>query len=245
MRRDRRWMPRLTLNAALAIGTIVSPSLVAAVGNEDRPKVAFVQVRGQRCLQPVVTASPVELADYRAAELRWLAGNHPGAHAPEWKTVIVLAPRSVGEGEPDSSTVQRETAYLDGFVGPSATVCFDINLKERNAHHRHDPAVSACPEDDVLGTLHDAVFFLEHRRDMARAAQDIEQLRRQVNSGSPGAAIVLPLTQRIAALAARDGVLEPDSEQIRAELHASPCLTAEAHERFHRALPPVRGRPGR
>jgi hypothetical protein len=48
--------------------------------------------------------------------------------------------------------------------------------------------------------------------------------------------MVLPLIQRMATLAARDGALEPDSEMIRADLHASPCLTAAAHERFHRAL---------
>jgi outer membrane murein-binding lipoprotein Lpp len=52
--------------------------------------------------------------------------------------------------------------------------------------------------------------------------------------------MVLPLVQRIADLAARDGKLEPETEQIRAELHASRCLTAEAHKRFHDALPPLR-----
>jgi hypothetical protein len=96
---------------------------------------------------------------------------------------------------------------------------------------------STCADDDVLETLHDAVFFLEHRRDMARVLWDIDHIRRRVTSESAGAAMVLPLVEKIAALSARDGVLEPDTEQIRAELHASPCLTAEAHERFHRALP--------
>ena len=100
--------------------------------------------------------------------------------------------------------------------------------------------VSACPEDDVLEALHDAAFFLEHRRDLPRVAGDIEQIRGQVTTVSPGAAMVLPLVQKIAVLAAREGVLEPESELIRAELHASPCMTAEAHERFHRALPPLR-----
>jgi hypothetical protein len=99
--------------------------------------------------------------------------------------------------------------------------------------------VTTCPDDDVLETLHDAVFFLEHRRDLARVERDIEDIRRRVTSESPGAALVSSLSQRIADLAARDGVLEPESELIRAELHASPCVTAEAHERFHRALPPL------
>ena len=99
--------------------------------------------------------------------------------------------------------------------------------------------VSACPADEVLETLHDAAFYLEHRRDLARVARDIEHIRLRVTSKSPGTALVLPFVQRITALAARDGALEPESELIRAELHASPCLTAEAHERFHRALPPL------
>ncbi len=240
MRRDRAWMVRLTLTAALAVAIPVLPGVVAAVSPEDLPKVEFVEAKAQPCLQPVVNGARVGLADYRAAEIRWLAITRPGARVLEWKTVIVLAPQSVADGEPDSSTVERETAYLDGVVGPSATVCFDVNLKERKSQHGHDADVSACPEDDVLETLHDAAFYLEHRRDLARVARDIEQIRRRVTSESPGAEMVLPLIQRIAALAARDGVLEPESEQIRAELHASPCLTVEAHERFHRALPPLR-----
>ena len=99
--------------------------------------------------------------------------------------------------------------------------------------------VSICPDDEVLETLHDAVFYLEHRRDLARVARDLEDIRRRVTAASPGAAMVLPLVERIAAIAARDGVLEPESEQIRAELHASACIAAEAHKRFHDALPPL------
>ena len=108
------------------------------------------------------------------------------------------------------------------------------------AGHGQRLNVSACPDDDVLETLHDAAFYLEHHRDLTRVARDIEQIQGQMTSGSPGAAMVLPLIQRTATLAARDGVLEPDSELIRAELHASPCLTTAAHERFHRALPALR-----
>jgi hypothetical protein len=136
MRRDSRWMLRLTLTAALAVAARVSPCVVAAASLENRPKVEFVEAKGQSCLQPVVNAARVEMADYRAAELRWLANNRAGARAPEWKTVIVLAPQAGADREPQSSTVQRETAYLDGVVGPSATVCFDIDLKGSKAHAR-------------------------------------------------------------------------------------------------------------
>jgi PAS domain S-box-containing protein len=100
--------------------------------------------------------------------------------------------------------------------------------------------VSTCPDYDVLETLHDAAFFLEHRRDLARVARDLEEIRRRVTAVSPGATMVLPLIERIGALTARDGVLEPESEQIRSELHASPCMTTAVHRRFHAALPPSR-----
>lgn len=133
--------------------------------------------------------------------------------------------------------IPRQAAAVALVASLAVMTCRRPNVGAGQGHH---PDVSACPDDDVLETLHDAVFFLAHRRDEARVAQDLEQISRRVTPKSPGAAMVLPLTQRIAALAARDGPLEPESEQIRAELHASPCLTAEAHERFHRALPPLR-----
>jgi hypothetical protein len=134
MRRNSRWVLPLTLTAALVVAPRVSPCLGAAVDPKDLPKVEFIEVKGQRCLQPVVNAARVELADYRAAELRWLASWRPGASAPQWKTEIVLGPQERADREPESSTVQRETAYLNGVVGPSATVCFDVNLKETKAH---------------------------------------------------------------------------------------------------------------
>ena len=100
-------------------------------------------------------------------------------------------------------------------------------------------AAVACPEVGVLELLHDAMFFLEHRRDLSRVTQDLKEIRRRMTPETPGRTMVLGFTERIAALAARDGALEPESESIRAEVHASPCLTSEAHKRFHRALPPL------
>lgn len=134
MRRDSRWMLRLTLTVALAVATGVSPSVAAGVPAEKHPKVEFVEAKGQRCLQPVVRSAHVLLGDYREAESRWLASNHPGISAPQWETELVLAPQHSGGGQPAGSTVQRETAHLDGVVGTNATVCFDINLKGGQAH---------------------------------------------------------------------------------------------------------------
>ena len=81
MRRHSGWMLRLIVTAALAIATGVSPSVAQRVGAENHPKVEFVEIQGQRCLQPVVKAARVGLADYRAAEFRWLASSHPGTSA--------------------------------------------------------------------------------------------------------------------------------------------------------------------
>ena len=133
--------------------------------------------------------------------------------------------------------IPRQAVAVALVASLALTACSRPNT---GAGKRQRLDASACPEDDVLETLHDAVFFLEHRRDLARVLLDIEQTRLCVTSESPGAAMVLSFTQRIADLVARDGGLEPESEMIRVELHASPCVTVEAHERFHRALPPVR-----
>jgi hypothetical protein len=127
-------MLRLTLTVALAAATGVSPCVAAGVPAEKRPKVDFVEVKGQQCLQPVLRTAHAQLGDYRAAESRWLASSHPGISAPRWDTELVLVPQHSGGGQPAGSTVQRETAHLDGVVGTNATVCFDINLKGGQAH---------------------------------------------------------------------------------------------------------------
>ena len=131
----------LTLAAATVTFTHTSTFATDAVSAGDRPKVEFVEVEGQRCLQPVINAAPVERADYRAAELRWLASKRPGAPAPRWETITVLSPRPPADDEPHSSTVGRETAYLDGVVGPGATVCFDINhLQSKSSRASRAPS---------------------------------------------------------------------------------------------------------
>lgn len=126
MRRNGVWSVRLTIAVVLAVATSVSPCAVAADGPEDIRKVEFVEVDGQPCLQPIIDASHVELADFRAAESRWLAIWRPDAGRPGWIKLDI----AFREG---TSTIQRETVHLDGVVGPSATVCFDINLEEAKA----------------------------------------------------------------------------------------------------------------
>jgi len=73
-----------------------------------------------------VSAERVELADYRAAALRWLAREYPGLAITRWETVIILPP----EQDSAEKTVERETAYVQTSDGGSVAVCFYINLRE-------------------------------------------------------------------------------------------------------------------
>lgn len=126
MRRHGAWRVRLTLTVVLAIAPSFSPCLVAADGPKDLPKVEFIEVAGQTCLQPVVNASHVEFADFRAAESRWLARWRPDAGKPRSIELVM----QVREGK---ETTQRETLHFDDVAGPNATVCFDIGLTETKA----------------------------------------------------------------------------------------------------------------
>jgi hypothetical protein len=131
MRRHGAWRVRRTLTVVLAIAPSLSPCLVAAVGPEDLPKVEFIEVAGQTCLQPVLNASHVEFADFRAAESRWLARWRPEAGRPRSIELVMQVREGTG-GEPEETT-QRETLHFDDVVGPNATVCFDIGLTETKA----------------------------------------------------------------------------------------------------------------
>jgi hypothetical protein len=134
MRRKGAWRVRRTLTVVLAIAPCLSPRVVAVEAPEDLPKVEFVEVYGQPCLQPVVNASHVVLADFRAAESRWLARWRPDAGKPR-EIELTMHVREASGGEPETVTTQRETVHLDDVDGPSATVCFDINLKETKTRH--------------------------------------------------------------------------------------------------------------
>ena len=51
--------------------------------------------------------------------------------------------------------------------------------------------VVACPNDGVLELLHDAVFFLEHRRDLPRVMRDLDEIPRQLRPEGPGRSMAL------------------------------------------------------
>ena len=119
---------RFATTLVVAAAAVVEPQARADPDGIKPPKVEFVEVAGRRCLQPVVNGAGAALADYRAAELRWLASKYPGVPTPRAKTELLLSPDATGVGQPERTTVQRETFYLEGIVGPGAVVCFDIGL---------------------------------------------------------------------------------------------------------------------
>ena len=113
---------------APAAAVVIEQGALVDPGANEPPKVEFIEVEGLRCLQPVVLEAGAQLADYRAAEARWLAGKYPGVPAPEAKTEILLSPATDGDHQAGRATVQRETFYLDGIVGAGAVICFEIKL---------------------------------------------------------------------------------------------------------------------
>ena len=108
------------------VAGLIVQSARANPGANNVPKVEFVEVNGHECLQSVVSEAGAQLADYRAAEARWLKSKYPGVATPEAKTEILLSPVTDAVQESERTTVQRETFYLDGIVGVGAVVCFDI-----------------------------------------------------------------------------------------------------------------------
>jgi len=125
---NRRPRLRLAAVVGLSAAAIIGQSARADRAANVPPKVEFVEVKGHQCLQPIVSAADAQLSDYRAAEARWLATNYPGVPTPEAKTEILLSPATDGGREPRSTTVQRETFYLEGIVGEGAVACFELNL---------------------------------------------------------------------------------------------------------------------
>jgi hypothetical protein len=115
----------LLLSGMALSGSTFGPEVAA-----EPPQVEFVHVEGGTCLQAIVTMSRPELADFRAAELRWLAKNYPGSTASRWETVLVLVLGPRDEDEPESVTVQRETAHAETLDGSTVSACFDVNLTE-------------------------------------------------------------------------------------------------------------------
>ena len=96
---------------------------------------------------------------------------------------------------------------------------------------------SQCPPETVLEQLHDAAFHLDQRDDDQRVRADVEQVRK-----ADAGAWAMKLADRMeSALADDGGSRQFDAETIRADLHESPCLTGDAHRRFHQRLPSLRG----
>jgi len=101
------------------------------------------------------------------------------------------------------------------------------------ACERRSPA--PCPPEAVLERLHDATFHVDQGDDDARVRRDLAEIRAQA-----GDAWTQRFVDRIETASRPDaGSRQFEAESIRADLHASACLTREMHERFHRRLPPL------
>ena len=124
----RSWL-RLVATVMVATAGTASAE-IETVPSPERPKVEYVEVKGQRCLEPVVNTDDAQVSDYRAAARRWLAKKYPARVAPRWETVIILSPQQ-GTDEREK-TIKRETAHVQAFGRLPIEVCFDINLTERN-----------------------------------------------------------------------------------------------------------------
>jgi hypothetical protein len=101
-----------------------------AVSPTELPAVEFVKVEGKPCLQPIVHAPQVTFQDYGNAERRWLDETYPGVSATQWQADLILSPAQADGDEIGPVTHVSDTAYLDGVVGPNATVCFDVNFTD-------------------------------------------------------------------------------------------------------------------
>lgn len=102
-------------------------------------------------------------------------------------------------------------------------------------------AVGACPGEAALERLHRAAFWLEQGGRDSEVHADLAALRGFAAEGSAtgaGSGWVAELAARMEAVVALEsGRRRYEAEVIRADLHASACLTEAAHRRFHRSLP--------
>lgn len=115
------------------VPTVLLASLPAIAGETantvpERPKVEYVRVKGEDCLQPIVRGTDATSKDYYRAADRWLEVEYPGRRVPFWQTELIL------DGSPLVEVV-RHAATVD--LGPTEVikVCFDVHLKEYRGPH--------------------------------------------------------------------------------------------------------------
>jgi hypothetical protein len=114
------------------VTTVLLVSLPAIAGGTantvpERPKVEYMRVEGEDCLQPIVRGTDATSKDYSRAAHHWLEVEYPGRRVPFWQTILRL------DG-PDSVKVVSQAATVD--LGPTEVikVCFDVHVKgEREA----------------------------------------------------------------------------------------------------------------
>lgn len=107
----RRLHRTLSAFIATAVGVFAAAAPVP-VPPPSEPKVVHIKVDGWPCLQPMMEETVTTLGEFRAAELRWLAKNYPGASTPRRQTEIELGPVSSPFEEFEPATIRRETVEV-------------------------------------------------------------------------------------------------------------------------------------
>ena len=112
------------------LSALLTAVLASSVPNAvaERPKVEYVEVEGEPCLQPVVRGPELTRDDYRQAMARWLEAKYPGAPVPRWTTLLTLPPGSDGNSTCGVRFVS-ETAFIE-TGGRTVEVCFDVGWTE-------------------------------------------------------------------------------------------------------------------
>jgi hypothetical protein len=97
---------------------------------------------------------------------------------------------------------------------------------------RREPA--GCPPDDVIGSIHAAVFWFEHG-ETDRAREELARAKRAAPRDPTAIEIIRALDD-----------LDPSTdvtgktEMLRARLADWRCLDDKLHVRLHERLPPIR-----
>lgn len=102
------------------------PGFAAEPGSADPPKVEYVEVEGDECLQPVVRADDATLDDYRAAQQRWIDRVYPGSRASLRTTKMSVVMGDAPDTRSDLDKIKQDALHLETADGRTVAVCFAI-----------------------------------------------------------------------------------------------------------------------
>ena len=97
-----------------------------------KPKVEYVLVAWETCLQPAVHDDDVELQDFREAALEWLIQAYPGCSTVAWRTEFILPPDGADDRSAKPTEYTRETVVVRKVDGTVVAECFRIDHEVRD-----------------------------------------------------------------------------------------------------------------